>query len=207
MRAAIWTTLLCLALMPSARAATFDCDKASTFAEKVVCSDSRLSAMDHELGRLYKAALAGASNSAALKTDQKAWLSSRDRCQDSDCIKKAYADRISALKGSSADTAGSVTGTYKMKNGEVRVQQTANGRIKFSINATYQMNVGEVSGEAPLTGSAASYADGDNDCALSFKFASAKLVVSQDGSCGMGLNVSASGTYNRVSTAPPKFDE
>jgi hypothetical protein len=32
-------------------------------------------------------------------------------------------------------------------------------------------------------------------------------VVSQDGSCGMGLNVSASGTYNRVSTVPPKFEE
>jgi uncharacterized protein len=206
MRAAM-TTLLCLALMPSARAATFDCNKASTFVEKAVCSDSRLSAMDDDLGRLYKAALAGTSNSETLKSDQKAWLSLRDQCQDSDCIKKAYGDRISALKGSSADTAGSVTGTYKMKNGEVRVQQTANGRIKFSLNAAYQMNVGEVSGEAPLTASVASYADKDNDCALSFKFASAKLVVSQDGTCGMGLNVSASGTYNRASSAAPKFDD
>ena len=207
MRAAIWTTLLCLALMPSARAATFDCNKASTFAEKVVCSDSRLSTMDDELGRLYKGALASTPNNETLKSDQKAWLSLRDQCQDSDCITKAYADRISALKGSSAGTSDNVTGTYKMKNGEARVQQTADGRIKFSLNATYRTNVGEVSGEAPLTGGAASYADRDNDCALSFKFASAKLVVSQDGTCGMGLNVSASGSYNRVSTAPPKFDE
>jgi hypothetical protein len=115
--------------------------------------------------------------------------------------------RISALMGSSAGTSDNVTGTYKMKNGEVRVQQTAKGRIKFSINATRQTNFGEVSGEAPLTGSAANYADKDNDCALAFKFASAKLVVSQDGACGMGLNVSTSGTYNRASTAPPKFDE
>jgi uncharacterized protein len=206
MRAAM-TALMCLALMPSARAATFECKKASTFAEKVVCSDSRLSAMDDELGRLYKGALAGTPNNETLKSDQKAWLSLRDQCRDSDCIRKAYADRISALKGSSAGTADSVTGTYKMKNGEVRVQQTANGRIKFSINATYQTNVGEVSGEAPLTGGAASYADKDNDCALSFKFASAKLVISQDGACGMRLNVSASGSYNRVSTAPPKFGE
>jgi uncharacterized protein len=48
--------------MPSARAATFDCNKASTFAEKVVCSDSQLSTMDNELGRLYKAALASRRN-------------------------------------------------------------------------------------------------------------------------------------------------
>ena len=116
MRAAIAIGLLCMVLTTPARAATFDCDKASTFAEKVVCSDSRLSAMDDDLGRLYKAALAGSANSEILKTDQKAWLASRDRCQDSHCIMKAYADRIGALKGSSADTAESVTGTYTMKN-------------------------------------------------------------------------------------------
>ena len=43
-----------------------------------------------------------------------------------------------------------VTGTYEMKSGEVLVQQT-DGRMKFSLNATYQTNVGEVSGEVPLT--------------------------------------------------------
>src|SRR5216117_1908831 len=72
MRAAM-TALMCLALMPSARAATFECKKASTFAEKVLCSDSRLSAMDDELGRLYKGALAGTPNNETLKSDQKAW--------------------------------------------------------------------------------------------------------------------------------------
>jgi uncharacterized protein len=106
--------------------------------------------MDDELGRLYKGALASIPNNETLKSDQKAWLSLRDQCQASDCITKAYADRISALKGSSAGTSDNVTGTYKMKNGEARVQQTANGRIKFSLNATYRTNVGEVSGEAPL---------------------------------------------------------
>ena len=107
----------------------------------------------------------------------------------------------------SAHAAESVTGTYQMKNGEVLVQQTTDGRIKFSLNATYQTNVGEVSGEVPLAGDTASYADRDTDCALTLKFVPGKLVVRQDGSCGMGLNVSGSGTYKRVSTALPKFDE
>jgi uncharacterized protein len=204
MRTTIGMLLFCVVLMPSARAATFDCDKASTFAEKVVCSDSRITAMDDELGRLYKAALASAPQKEALRTDQKAWLASRDRCQDSNCIMKAYSDRIAALKGA---TSASVTGTYTMKGGEARVQQTNDGRIKFFIDATHQTNVGEVSGEAPLSGDAANYADRDSDCALAFKFAGEKLVVSQDGSCGMGLNVSGSGTYKRASTAAPKFDE
>lgn len=105
----------------------------------------------------------------------------------------------------SARAAESVTGTYKMENGEVLIQQTKDGQMKFSLNATYKTNVGEVSGEVPLTGDAASYAD--TDCSLTFKFGPGKLVVKQDGSCGMGLNVSGSGTYKRVSTALPKFDE
>jgi uncharacterized protein len=188
-------------------AATFDCNKASIFAEKVVCSDSRLTAMDDELGRLYQVALASSSNKEALRAEQKAWLAARDRCQDSDCIMKAYADRIAALKGSSAQGLGGVTGTYQMKGGEVRVQEIPGGRIKFYVMATWQMNTGELSGEAPLKGGAASYADKDIDCVLELKFASAKLDLTQKGVCGMGLNVSASGSYKRVSTAPPKFDE
>jgi hypothetical protein len=124
------------------------------------------------------------------------------------CIIKAYEDRISSLGAmSSPAKSGDFTGTYKGANGEVLVQQTPDDRIKFSISAAYRMNVGEVSGEVPLNGNAASYADKDNDCGLSFKFAPGKLVVTQDGVCGMGLNVTASGTYKRVSAAPPKFDD
>lgn len=102
--------------------------------------------------------------------------------------------------------AADVTGTYTTKGGEARVQQ-ANGTIKFFVSAAYQENVGEITGEAKLNGDHAQYADADNDCALSFKFSGEKLAVSQDGTCGMGLNVSGSGTYNRVSTTAPSFDD
>jgi uncharacterized protein len=164
--------------------------------------------MDDQLGRLYKAALTASSDSAALKTEQRTWLSARNQCGDADCLKKAYADRIKVLSGTSAPPKpGNVTGTYETANGEVLVQQSAAGRIRFYINATDHTNVGEVSGEVPLTGDAASFVDQETDCALSFKFAPEKLIVTQDGSCEMGLNVSASGTYKRVSAAPPKFDE
>jgi uncharacterized protein len=148
--------------MTCAQAATFDCKKASNFAEKVICSDSRLTSMDDQLGRLYKDALAASSNSETLKTEQKAWLSTRNQCKNSDCILKAYTDRISALSAISASAkAEDFTGTYKMKDdgaaGEALIQQTGNDRIKFYINATYRMNTGELSGEVPLSGNAATY--------------------------------------------------
>jgi uncharacterized protein YecT (DUF1311 family) len=97
MRVAVWMMLPFLGLMSSAGAATFDCNKASTFVEKAICSDSRLTSMDDQLGRLYKDALAASADSAALKAEQRAWLSSRDQCVDSDCVIKAYEDRVSAL--------------------------------------------------------------------------------------------------------------
>ena len=61
-----------VALTNWTRAATFDCNKASNFVEKVICSDSRLTSMDDQLGLLYKDALAASSNNETLKTEQKA---------------------------------------------------------------------------------------------------------------------------------------
>jgi uncharacterized protein len=207
MRAVAWTALICLVLTPSAQGASFDCAKASSFVEKAICADKQLSGMDDQLARLYKAARAASFSAATLEAEQKFWLSSRDQCTDAACLKKAYADRIAALSGSSvASASGNFTGTYKMQNGEALVQQTGE-RIKFSINAAYRQNTGEVSGEVPLTGDSARYVDQDADCSLSFKFALGKLDVKQDGACGMGLNVSGSGTYKRVSTASPKFED
>src|SRR5262249_47187373 len=195
-----------------AQAATFDCNKASSFVEKVICSDSQLTGMDDQLGRLYKDALAASANSETLKTEQKAWLSSRNQCKDSDCIMRAYTERITALSAMTAPVkAGDFTGTYTMKDdgaaGEALIQQTGNNRIKFSINSTDRMNTGELSGEIPLIGNAATYVDKEFDCTVSFNFAPGGLVLNQNGSCGMGLNVSAGGTYKRVSSAPPKFDD
>jgi uncharacterized protein len=103
------------------------------------------------LAGLYKAARTARSNAATLEAEQKTWLSLRDQCSDAACLKKAYSDRIAALSGSTAPASGGFTGTYKMKNSEALVQET-NGRIKFSINPAYGQNVGEVSGELPLTG-------------------------------------------------------
>src|SRR5262245_36327802 len=98
MRAIAWAAAVCLVLIPSAQAASFDFAKASSFVEKAICSDKQLSGMDDQLARLYKAARATGDN-AALEAEQKPWLSLRDQCADAACLKKAYADRIAAFRG------------------------------------------------------------------------------------------------------------
>jgi uncharacterized protein len=92
--ALLLTTLL---PTPRAQAVTFDCKKGSSFVEKVICSDPRLSSMDDQVGHLYKDALAKSSDDDAVRDEQKARLKSRNQCKDSDCIRKAYTDRIKAL--------------------------------------------------------------------------------------------------------------
>ena len=71
------------------------------------------------------------------------------------------------------------TGTYKMKEqgaaGLALVQQTADGRIKFYVNATYRMNTGEVSGEILMSGKSARYVDKELDLACPSTSAPAAL--------------------------------
>ena len=87
----MWAALLGLVLIPSARAASFDCAKA--FVEKAICTDKQLSSLDDQPAGVQGSACDNV-NAATVEADQKAWLSSRDQCTDAACLKKAYADRV-----------------------------------------------------------------------------------------------------------------
>ncbi len=92
-----------LCLLPSAAfAAGFDCAKASSAVEKLICSDSRLSKADEELSDLYSRALAGSGKKAEFKKEQMVWIrTERDRCRDKDCLAAEYKKRIEVLSGPS----------------------------------------------------------------------------------------------------------
>lgn len=57
-----------------ASAASFDCKKAKTSFEKLVCSDIELSRLDEELAVTYKNALAASTDKNAQRNVQRAWL-------------------------------------------------------------------------------------------------------------------------------------
>ena len=88
------------ALTSFVRAASFDCDKAGTAIEKQICADGYLNALDELLGTNYKKMTASNIGSGALdqlKTTQRAWLVSRNRCQDRQCLVNAYRVRVEAI--------------------------------------------------------------------------------------------------------------
>lgn len=90
--------LHCLAATNVAEAASFDCRKATTSTEKLICADPLLSELDEILAKEYRLAMKRTSDSPTVKTSQRLWLTSaRAQCAEPDCLKQAYSERITAL--------------------------------------------------------------------------------------------------------------
>jgi uncharacterized protein len=82
-------------------AASFDCDKASSRIEKLICTDPDLSQLDESLLFNYKLLLssAGETDTSSVKNNQRSWLKYRNsNCHSAyQCI-VTYAERIRELK-------------------------------------------------------------------------------------------------------------
>lgn len=96
-----WIALAILwAASPPGFAASFDCSKASTPAEKRVCASPGLSSLDDKLGATYRAALDAAEGPSKhdLQVEQRHWVAFvRDICGDEACMAQAYEARIALL--------------------------------------------------------------------------------------------------------------
>jgi uncharacterized protein len=89
--------LLVLFASHSVQAASFDCAKAQTKVEELICADAELSQLDEELARAYTTALLDKKQADAIREAQKLWLKSRNECPDANCIKRAYEMRLPLL--------------------------------------------------------------------------------------------------------------
>jgi uncharacterized protein len=79
-------------------AASFDCLKASSAAEKIICSNDELSKLDESLNEAYLQALKRADMKEQTIKSQKLWLKNeRNVCRNVECVKKTYERRINEL--------------------------------------------------------------------------------------------------------------
>lgn len=69
---------------------SFDCAKATTKVEKMICADAELSKLDADLDRVYGEALRKASDPPTLKKQQRGWLKERNRCERTTCLADQY---------------------------------------------------------------------------------------------------------------------
>lgn len=74
---------------------SFDCAKASTGVERLICENREFAEADIQMAQVYQTALENSQDKDALKRSQRAWLKKeRDVCADAPCILTAYRDRI-----------------------------------------------------------------------------------------------------------------
>jgi hypothetical protein len=86
---------------------SFNCARASSQAERKVCSDELLSVLDQALGSVYAGLRATAPDRAALQAMQTRWLRDvRDACGGLECMARVYAERILELGRFSDPTEG-----------------------------------------------------------------------------------------------------
>jgi uncharacterized protein len=98
MRQITWAVLSWFVLLVTAQAAGFDCAKASTKVEKLICSDAELSKLDEDLSKTYQKSLERSDIKQKAVQSQRQWLKDRrNACQSADCLKREYASRISEI--------------------------------------------------------------------------------------------------------------
>lgn len=89
-------TLLTLLLLLSISlfGASFDCAKAITKVEKMICADDQLSALDENLSKVFKEAMNSTENKEQLQKEQFAWMRERDKCKSNECLQQHYNNQI-----------------------------------------------------------------------------------------------------------------
>lgn len=79
---------------------SFNCNKASTYVEKTICTDSDLAKLDLSLSNIYKTKLSKTKDKSSLKSQQKTWVQDvQAACTDKTCIADVISARINELKG------------------------------------------------------------------------------------------------------------
>jgi uncharacterized protein len=82
------------------QAASFDCNKARSRVEKLICSQPQLGELDERLSAAFRDAKDGLERAEAQRVTetQIRWLRRvRDRCVDAICLENAYVDRLNQL--------------------------------------------------------------------------------------------------------------
>ncbi len=136
----------------------------------------------------------------------------------------------SAQTGRASVSAAEVNGTfrytftakkYKGSSSDIKIWALGGGKLKVGFELVYPLidghgdlsaNIGQLVGEASISGDTAIYESQEfGPCMITIKFVKpGTITVKQDGAdtdCGFGHNVTASGTYTKVSSKKPKFEE
>lgn len=107
----------------SAQAASFDCAKAQTKVEKLICADAELSKFDEELNVVYKTAVQDKQQADAIRKAQKRWMKERNGCADAGCVRDAYKMRLKTLAANDPNAEPGKAGTTALAQAGVKTDE------------------------------------------------------------------------------------
>jgi uncharacterized protein len=210
--------LLLLPLVGVVQSASFDCAKATTKIEQLVCADAALSAQDEVLAATYRQAVSLTKpGDTEPKASQRAWLKQRNACGDAACIAAAYRTRIAELEDAIGQdlNAEAIAGTYVRRDdnfseerspAEITIRTLPDGHVDVLGDASWigdaetgNINIGTLEGKYELRAGRVDYRDGDDEwsCVLTLRFTRDALDIHEPKpTCG-GMNVSFGGHYVR----------
>ena len=122
---------------------SFDCAKATTKAEKMICEDSsgELQNLDRQISQIYQDTKAKLNKNAkkTLLDSQKSWLKTRERCESKECLKESLQSRIKELQSYTPHTSNTWLGTYSLQEnlytGSFTIQKCKNNTCEASYFA------------------------------------------------------------------------
>jgi uncharacterized protein len=112
---------ICILIPTICFAASFDCTKAKSPVEKVICTDTELSKLDEDLSKVYKDALKEHPVENYVKTRQRAWIKTNSYCDKSklaNCLKENYKGRIKQLNEINKIQVYSNSNKFSYENGD-----------------------------------------------------------------------------------------
>jgi uncharacterized protein len=193
------------ALAMAVSAPAFDCAKATSTVERLICADEELSAVDRAVGRLY--AGVRRSGRSRLSTSQSNWLKQRDDCRDKSCLIAEYDDRLFELFAASATP----TRNYEsaQAHGSLSLLDLGSGWFAFNVVALWigpspgAVNDVVETGHFKLVDGKAERAPTEDECGWRVqrlprdKWRIQEIPFAKNfGGCG-GWNATITGTYSR----------
>ena len=210
----IFLITMALMLLPlAASAASFDCTRAASPAEKAICGDEGLSRLDSDLNSAFINAMSAAANPGSLRSSQRDWLKRRNACgADTACLERVYQERLQRLQSTSSSTSSGDARWVQVwqldnDNPSASSQISITGKppaLHFSIEANNGGNSGALEGKIALKNDRATYRDKDG-CQLDFVRVGQRLTVRQNqNDCGAGNGVYYGGNYLPASAIAAK---
>ncbi len=201
---------------------SFDCRKATTAVEQMVCGDAALSRLDEQMARAF---IEARTRVEATTIRQAAWLKDvRNRCTNVDCLNAAYERRITEL--GSMGRATPATGAPKQSPAAARstdewagewtrrgdtpnvsssltISNVTPAGFDFEMSASSGAHTGEIEGVAVRGAAGIMFKQEEANCEVRFGRRSGRVVVATSEGCASmgGMGVTFDGEYGKVNIA------